>query len=51
MTERMQNAEQAVDYVIKQTGGDIRLAMPLGLGKPNRLVASLVRSTRPLSGR
>jgi len=28
----MQDAEQAVDYVIKQTGGDIRLAMPLGLG-------------------
>lgn len=41
MTERMQNAEQAVDYVIKQTGGDIRLAMPLGLGKPNRFVNAL----------
>jgi acyl-CoA hydrolase len=37
----MQDAEQAVDYVIKQTGGDIRLAMPLGLGKPNRFVNAL----------
>jgi len=41
VTERMQDAEQAVDYVIKQTGGDIRLAMPLGLGKPNRFVNAL----------
>ena len=41
MTERMQNAEQAVDYVIEQTGGEIRLAMPLGLGKPNRFVNAL----------
>ena len=41
MTERMQSAEQAVDYVIKQTGGEIRLAMPLGLGKPNRFVNAL----------
>jgi|TARA_R100000789_G_scaffold12146_2_gene16033 acyl-CoA hydrolase len=37
----MQNAEQAVDYVIEQTGGEIRLAMPLGLGKPNRFVNAL----------
>ena len=41
MTERMQSAEQAVDYVIEQTGGEIRLAMPLGLGKPNRFVNAL----------
>jgi acyl-CoA hydrolase len=41
VTERMQNAEQAVDYVIEQTGGEIRLAMPLGLGKPNRFVNAL----------
>ncbi|MED5238907.1 MAG: acetyl-CoA hydrolase/transferase C-terminal domain-containing protein [Pseudomonadota bacterium] len=43
MTERMENVERAVDAVIEKTGGEIRLAMPLGLGKPNRFVNALYR--------
>ncbi len=43
MTERMESVERAVDAVIEKTGGDIRLAMPLGLGKPNRFVNALYR--------
>ncbi|RJG19403.1 acetyl-CoA hydrolase/transferase family protein [Alcanivorax profundi] len=41
MTERMDSVEKAVDYVIEKTGGEIRLAMPLGLGKPNRFLNAL----------
>ncbi|MCG8394422.1 MAG: acetyl-CoA hydrolase [Pseudomonadales bacterium] len=37
----MQHVDQAVEHVIEQTGGEIRLAMPLGLGKPNRFVNAL----------
>ncbi|MDX1804604.1 MAG: acetyl-CoA hydrolase/transferase C-terminal domain-containing protein [Alcanivorax sp.] len=43
MTEKIRSVEQAVDRVIDATGGDIRLAMPLGLGKPNRFVNALYR--------
>ncbi|EKF72798.1 acetyl-CoA hydrolase/transferase family protein [Alcanivorax hongdengensis A-11-3] len=43
MTDLLHSAEQAVDIVIERTGGDIRLAMPLGLGKPNRFVNALYR--------
>ena len=39
----MESVERAVDAVIEKTGGDIRLAMPLGLGKPNRFVNALYR--------
>lgn len=41
MTQRMQSVDQAVEQVIEATGGQIRLAMPLGLGKPNRFVNAL----------
>ena len=41
MTDRINQVEQAVDRVIEATGGEIRLAMPLGLGKPNRFVNAL----------
>ncbi|WP_202560535.1 acetyl-CoA hydrolase/transferase family protein [Alcanivorax sp. DP30] len=39
----MESVERAVDAVIEKTGGEIRLAMPLGLGKPNRFVNALYR--------
>jgi acyl-CoA hydrolase len=34
---------QAVDYIIEQTGGQIVLGLPLGMGKPNPLVNDLYR--------
>ncbi|MBZ2188211.1 acetyl-CoA hydrolase [Alcanivorax sp. JB21] len=37
----MTSVEQAVDEVVRRTGGDIRLGLPLGLGKPNRFVNAL----------
>ena len=41
MPEQMDDALKAADKVIELTGGDIRLGLPLGLGKPNRLVNAL----------
>lgn len=41
MTELYNSAERAVDYVLEHIGGDIRLGMPLGLGKPNRFANAL----------
>ena len=35
------SCDAAVDRIINETGGHIRLGMPLGLGKPNRLVNAL----------
>lgn len=35
------SVDEAVTRIIEATGGDIRLGMPLGLGKPNRLVNAL----------
>ena len=43
MPERISSAEQAVDRVLERVGGDIRLGLPLGLGKPNRFVNALYR--------
>jgi len=39
--EKMDDALQVADRVIELTGGEIRLGLPLGLGKPNRLVNAL----------
>ena len=41
MPEQLDDAFKAADRVIELTGGDIRLGLPLGLGKPNRLVNAL----------
>ncbi|MBF5057784.1 acetyl-CoA hydrolase/transferase family protein [Alcanivorax sp. 521-1] len=43
MPEQLDDAFKAADRVIELTGGDIRLGLPLGLGKPNRLVNALYR--------
>ncbi len=43
---RLESTEQAVEQIIKRTGGSIRLGMPLGLGKPNHLVNVLYRRAR-----
>ncbi len=43
MPELMDDAYQAADRIIELTGGQIRLGLPLGLGKPNRLVNALYR--------
>ncbi len=41
MPEEMNDALAAADEVIKRTGGEVRLGMPLGLGKPNRFLNAL----------
>lgn len=33
----------AVDYILQETAGQLRLAMPLGIGKPNTLANALYR--------
>jgi len=43
MTQRVSSAEQAVDKVLETVGRDIRLGLPLGLGKPNRFVNAMYR--------
>jgi acyl-CoA hydrolase len=44
--EIMDSALAAADRVIELTGGEIRLGLPLGLGKPNRFVNALYRRAR-----
>lgn len=39
--KRVASIDVAVDEIIRRTGGDIRLGLPLGLGKPNQLVNAL----------
>lgn len=41
--KRVASIDKAVDEIIRRTGGDIRLGLPLGLGKPNQLVNALYR--------
>ncbi|PHS61317.1 MAG: acetyl-CoA hydrolase [Alcanivorax sp.] len=46
MPQHMDNAEQAVDRVLELTGGEVRLGLPLGLGKPNRFVNALYQRVK-----
>tara|TARA_R110002020_G_scaffold26514_27_gene86028 strand:- start:598 stop:2430 length:1833 start_codon:yes stop_codon:yes gene_type:complete len=41
--KQSQNAEEMARAIVEQTGPDIRLALPLGLGKPVTLVNALTR--------
>lgn len=43
--------EQAVDHVLATLPSHIRMAMPLGLGKPNRFVNALYARIKKLPGR
>ena len=43
MTERLASDERAVDWMLEHVGRDLRVALPLGLGKPVTLVNALVR--------
>ncbi len=43
MVQRLSSVEQAVDTVLETLGGNIRMGMPLGLGKPNHFVNALYR--------
>lgn len=42
--QTFQSVEQAAQNIIDQTGGKIRLGIPLGLGKPNQLVNALYQA-------
>ncbi len=41
--QTISSVDAAADEIIKQTEGQIRLAIPLGMGKPNQLVNALYR--------
>jgi len=43
MTERVTTDDAAVDWILKTVGHDLRVALPLGLGKPVTLINALVR--------
>ncbi|MCC5968937.1 MAG: hypothetical protein JJU15_03220 [Pararhodobacter sp.] len=43
MTERIKKDGPAVDWILKHVGHDLRVALPLGLGKPVTLINELVR--------
>ena len=41
--KRFESMEAAADTIVEQTGGNIVLGMPLGIGKPNPLANALYR--------
>ncbi len=43
MTAHFENDARAVDWVLDHVGRDLRVALPLGLGKPVTLINELVR--------
>lgn len=43
MTEHIKEDGRVVDWILKNVGHDLRVALPLGLGKPVTLVNELVR--------
>lgn len=46
MTHALADVEKCVDLVLEHGAGRLRLATPLGLGKPNRLLNALYRRAR-----
>ena len=47
---RLSDADAAARAIFERTGGEVRLALPLGLGKPVTLVNALVRHARDTPG-
>lgn len=43
MTERFETDAETVDWILRTIGHDLRVALPLGLGKPVTLINELVR--------
>ncbi|GGA60207.1 acetyl-CoA hydrolase/transferase C-terminal domain-containing protein [Pelagibacterium lentulum] len=42
MTERLSSQDHVIDWILEHVGRDLRVAMPLGLGKPVELINALV---------
>lgn len=38
MTQKFKTLQEASSYILQQYNGDLRVAVPLGLGKPNQLI-------------
>lgn len=51
MTDHLDDLEDAVDWLLQRVDGPLRIAAPLALGKPHRLLNALYRRIEPLPAR